>query len=106
MSLQTTIYKTIKRQGQPATVTWQASTDLSLKAPKPHTVSTVAYIATKDSVTAAGERTSQQYAYLPMLERSIVGAIITINGRKLTVTATQEYVAGKRGQLMQRATVV
>lgn len=106
MSLQTTIYKTIKRQGQPATVTWQASTDLSLKVPKKHTVSTVAYVATKDSTTAAGERVSQQYVYLPMLERSIMGATITINGRKMTVTDTQEYVAGARGPLMQRATVV
>jgi transcriptional regulator GlxA family with amidase domain len=106
MSLQTTIYKTIMRQGQPATVTWQASTDLSLKAPKPHSVPTVAYVATKDSATAAGEHVSQQYVYLPILERSIMGATITINGRKMTVTDTQEYVAGARGPLMQRATVV
>lgn len=105
MSLQKTIYNAIKRNGKPATVTWQASTALDQRAPKKGTVETVAYEATVKAVTQSGAIAYEKRIYLPVLERSIVGATITIGSASWKVITANVYEAGSRSALMQEASV-
>jgi len=105
VSLQETIYNAIKRNGKPATVTWQASTALDQRAPKKGTVKTVAYEATVKAVTQSGAIAYEKRIYLPVLERSIVGATITIGSASWKVITANVYEAGSRGALMQEASV-
>lgn len=105
MSLQKTIYNAIKRNGKAATVTWQASTALDQRAPKKQLIETVAYEATVKVATQSGAVAYEKRIYLPILERSIVGATITIGSATWKVLSANVYEAGSRGALMQEASV-
>lgn len=106
MSLQRTIERAIKLNGKPARVTWQATTDFSKKAPKANYTDTYAYEATVRVATQSGALSYEKRIYLPVLDRSIVGATIKIGNATWKVTASNSYEAGSRGALLQEATVV
>ena len=82
MALQKTILNAIKRNGKPATVTWQASTALDQRAPKKGTVETYAYEATVKVVTQSGATAYEKRIYLPVL-----GSGLTDQSQKMTVAA-------------------